>query len=115
MTEIMRTVPGIAVAIVGRQQQPEPRFIRCSSFPVCYPAVFLDGVLVRRGGSAPGPRDWPFDEIVAPSDAAAVEAYTNADVPPQYGGPSAPCGAVLLWTRHWSPPKLVADSAPQGT
>ena len=32
----------------------------------------------------------------------AVEAYAHGGIPAQYGGTMSPCGAVLIWTRHYA-------------
>jgi hypothetical protein len=68
-------------------------------FSDCQPAVYLDGILMRRGG-APSAHDRVLDEIVSSSNVAGVELFRQpAEVPIRYGGAGAACGVILLWTR----------------
>lgn len=63
----------------------------------CYPAVYLDGLLMSRGGDGPG----AIDELVPPQAVAGVEIYRgSAGIPPQYWGVNSSCGVVLIWTRR---------------
>lgn len=65
--------------------------------------VYLDGVRVVRGGrdEIDQAQEWShLDELVNPSEVAAVEVYTSAaELPAEYGGSSGQCGAVVIWTR----------------
>ena len=64
----------------------------------CYPRLYLDGALVRIGGTgAPMPR---LDEVADPDDIEALEIYKSpAQVPSEFGGSNSSCGVVLIWTR----------------
>jgi hypothetical protein len=60
----------------------------------CTPAVYLDGSPVADGADA-------LDQFVTPTSIMAVEIYTAASVPPQFGGiGAAGCGAVVIWTKR---------------
>ena len=62
------------------------------------------------GGGGPCAMTLLVDGMVTPPDALrgmpkehieAVEVYNNgADVPLEYAGPGAACGAVLIWTKR---------------
>ena len=62
----------------------------------CYPAVWLDGIQVSRGGSRPA----VLNDLVNTNAISGIEVYpTNSGIPVRYGGMDASCGVVLLWTR----------------
>jgi hypothetical protein len=66
----------------------------------CLPRVYLDGVLVRIGGSANNALIVPLDEIATLDDVEGIELYKSAaQVPAQYGGANSACGVVLIWSR----------------
>jgi TonB-dependent starch-binding outer membrane protein SusC len=65
----------------------------------CWMSVFIDGVAVYREGTAGQPPDLSRDFPVASLD--GVEIYRNAsEVPLEFGGSSAGCGVLVLWTRR---------------
>lgn len=75
--------------------------------PSCLPQVVLDGVMVRWGGSIPPARRGtaaaaqPLEDLVKVAHVEAIEVYRAFNgVPPQYVGPNAHCGTILIWTRH---------------
>lgn len=92
--DLIRRIPGIR--ILGND---EPVFIRAEQFRIdgpCYPAIILDGLMVREAGG-PGIR---FNELVSHRDVLAIEAYAStAGLPTQYGGTGAACGVLLFWTK----------------
>lgn len=61
----------------------------------------IDGVRVGGGlNTTPG----GFDLSVQPTNVAAVEIYTGATVPPEFGHIMTPCSAVVLvWTKNMMP------------
>lgn len=62
----------------------------------CYPSIYIDGVLVHRAGDEPA----YLNEIIGPDQVAGVEVFQGAaEVPVQYGGTSASCGVIAVWTR----------------
>jgi len=66
---------------------------------ICWPMVFLDRQLIRTGGLGGDPA--ALDEIAEVFDVAAVEVYrTPAEIPPEFNGPNAGCGVIVLWTRQ---------------
>jgi hypothetical protein len=64
--------------------------------------VFLDRHLIRTGGfMGSGAEPAALDDLVPASDVAAVEVYRSpAEVPPEFNGPNAGCGVVVIWTRR---------------
>lgn len=66
---------------------------------VCWPMVYLDRQLIRTGGLHGDPA--ALNEIIDPFELAAVEVYRSAaEIPPQFNGPNAGCGAIVLWTKR---------------
>jgi len=65
----------------------------------CWMSVVLDGaVLYRSGGSSPPP-DFSRDFRIANFE--SIEVYrSSSEVPTEYGGTSAACGVILLWSRR---------------
>ncbi len=66
----------------------------------CYSQVILNGVRVYAPG-APSAEETPFviDQI-DPTEVVGLEIYRSAaDTPLQFGGPSAACGTVVIWTK----------------
>jgi hypothetical protein len=70
--------------------------------PPCYVSVFFNGTTVYRSGRGTGvgkPPDFSRDFNVASLE--SVEYYRSAsEVPPQFGGANADCGALVLWSRR---------------
>ena len=66
----------------------------------CNPAVFLDGALVRPGGTEH--RQYtPFNQIVDPDMVEAIEVYRRAtEVPARFSGEWATCGVIAVWTTR---------------
>jgi len=66
---------------------------------VCWPMVYLDRQLIRTGGLHGDPA--ALNEIIDPFELAAVEVYRSAaEIPPQFNGPNAGCGVIVLWTKR---------------
>jgi hypothetical protein len=84
VSEMLRSMGGIALSPSGRIGN----LVRIRG---CPPLVWLDGVRVT--GSQ-------VDEIVQPSEVAAMEIYSSfAGIPAQFFDRSATCGTILVWTR----------------
>lgn len=70
--------------------------------PPCYVSVFFNGTTIYRSGRGSGvgkPPDFSRDFSVASLE--SVEYYRSAsEVPPQFGGANANCGALVLWSRR---------------
>lgn len=86
-TDLLRAAPGVALvpargafgyAVRGRGG--------------CVPTVFIDGTRVVEGANA-------IDSWTQPEDLEGIEVYTDASVPPGFGGTRSTCTVILLWTR----------------
>jgi hypothetical protein len=65
----------------------------------CAPAIYLDGALVRPGGPQRG-GGVTLSQIVSPDAVAAIEVFRRASqIPARWGGASAGCGVIVVWTR----------------
>jgi len=90
---------------------------------LCEPRVFLDGLVVIRGGSRPTARQpggdpaseledlfedprfgaMALDDLISPNVIEAIEVYRSASqVPAEFGGSGVftRCGVVVIWTRR---------------
>lgn len=69
---------------------------------VCWPMVYVDRHLVSTGGlPAAGGEPTATDDLVNAPDVWAMEVYRSpAEVPPEFNGPNAGCGVIVLWTRR---------------
>ena len=78
---------------------PYPRVFMRKGIHTCSPHIFLDGMLVHRGGvDGDGPA--VPDEYVHPQDVAAMEVYSSwLQAPEQYALQDT-CGVILIWTWH---------------
>lgn len=64
----------------------------------CYLQVFLDGARVW---SASGAQSTPYDlNQHSLRSLEAVEVYTGADTPAEFGITGSACGTIVLWTRE---------------
>lgn len=59
----------------------------------CKPEIYIDG---RYMYSADGEE---LDAALLPKDIAAIEVYTEANVPPQFSQGMGGCGAIVIWTK----------------
>lgn len=110
VVDVVRDIPRVYVAREGIAEvrmtpdRPYPDIVIRNGEHFCPPHIFLDGMLVHRGGLAnqhPLP-DGPAmpDEFVHPEDIAGMELYTGrVQIPPRYNLPNT-CGALLIWTWH---------------
>ncbi len=94
---LFRALPGVHVIVRGNASSAvilRGGFGHSLQNVMCYPRVYLDGVLVGRSSAADVLRD------LDPWRIEAIEIYRSpAEVPAQYGGTSSGCGVILLWTR----------------
>ena len=70
------------------------RFRNCEQQPVLY----IDGVQVNQPEDGEPLREL---KLIPAMDIEAVEVYRGAaSVPPEFSGPDAMCGALVVWTRR---------------
>ncbi|HEY5220359.1 MAG TPA: hypothetical protein VIJ16_11155 [Gemmatimonadaceae bacterium] len=89
---------GQVYLVSTRKMCSGPALMSKCQAPVCYPNVYVDGARFLAPASA-NPNRVDFSTI-NPSDFAAAEFYSGADVPAEYSGTNADCGVLLLWTRE---------------
>jgi hypothetical protein len=84
ISEMFRQVPGVTISASGRVGNT----LRIRG---CSPLIWVDGVRIPNA---------QIDEVVTPSDVAAVEIYNSfAGIPAQYFDRTATCGTILVWSR----------------
>ena len=96
LSDALIRFPGVRVD--NDPSMPSRRFVMFRrAGEICYPAVYIDGALVHRGGNEPA----VIDDLVEPIAVAGVEVYQGqAGLPPQYWGMNSSCGVVLIWIRR---------------
>ncbi len=96
LSDALMRFPGVRV--VSDPGMPSRRFVLFRrAGEECYPSVYIDGVMVERGGDAPA----ALNDLVDPIAVAGVEIYKGqAGLPPQYWGVNSSCGVVLVWIRR---------------
>ena len=96
ISDALMRFPG--VRIVTDRDMPSRRFLMLRrAGGSCYPAVYIDGVMMHRGGNAAA----AINDLVDPIAVAGVEVYRGqAGLPPQYWGLNSSCGVVLIWIRR---------------
>jgi hypothetical protein len=75
---------------------------------ICWPMIYVNRHLLSTGGLIPtGGSGGAFaepaaiDELVHVSDVWAMEVFRSpAEIPPEFNGPNAGCGVIVLWTRR---------------
>ena len=84
------------VRVLFRRRQFERLITRDGERPPpCFPQVFMNGVVLARGGNTPG-----YLNRISVSDLEAVEVYESpAFLPGRFYGTFAHCGTIVLWTR----------------
>jgi len=86
-------------ALSGRSRNQSGRYD-------CYMQVYLDGVQIFRGGRAGADvalrGDAPnLKELIGVSGVEGIEVYHSAaETPAEFGGATAACGTIVLWTRR---------------
>lgn len=108
VSDVLRRKGGIEIKVVGES----PWGPRVAMNPYmrdeqgrlnCYMSVYLDGIMIGRGGkpaSGPTPVDL-HNEVLSVVAIEAIEVYRSAaGIPIQFGGASGECGAVVIWTRR---------------
>jgi hypothetical protein len=95
-TELVALVPGVRIAPPSQAfDAPQIAFARTLTGPLtngdCKPLLYVDGVRAMM----------PLDALVRPQELYGIEVHAStATIPPQFAGPDAGCGVVLLWTRR---------------
>ena len=100
ISEVLRRVPRVTLRRTGFTNY-EPVFGGWRSpFPgdpnsICYPRVFVDGMMFSPGGDMPT----GIDRVFRPDKVEAIEVFESPWVPAQFHGARAPCGVIAVWSR----------------
>jgi hypothetical protein len=113
-SDLLRGIPG--VRMVRYRECDPPRSSRCGPVEeraasgrgttsmtqrseTCWMSVILDGSVLYRSGSFSPPPDFSRDFRLTSLE--SIEVYrSSSEVPTEYGGTSAACGVILLWSRR---------------
>lgn len=100
-TDLFQGVSGIRVFHAGIRGK-DIRITRAED-PNCPPRVYIDNVIVRRGGRDARTDDAPLDALIGPTDITAIEIYRSpSETPTEFGGNQVTCGVVVFWTKRGS-------------
>jgi len=93
VAEILRELPGVKIRKVSRFDYTV-QFRLCEQPPVLY----IDGIQVNQPEEGAA---MPELGLVQGMDIQAIEVYRGAGtLPPEYAGPDAMCGAIIIWTKR---------------
>ncbi|MBT8336637.1 MAG: TonB-dependent receptor [Gemmatimonadetes bacterium] len=93
VAELLRELPGTRIRKVNRFDYTV-NFRRCELPPVLY----IDGVQVNQPEEGAA---LPELAMVPAMDIQAIEVYRGAGtLPPEFAGPDAMCGAIVIWTKR---------------
>ena len=99
ISDMFQGIPGVTVHAVGIDRSIVLRSGRIGDMAgnFCYPRVYLDDILVHRGGDEPA----GIDHLLTPGVVAGVEIYpSSAGMPAQYVATGSSCGVIVIWTRR---------------
>ena len=102
MATLLREVPGLRVSSsAGRTNVRLNRAGTLSSQGTqCAPGIILDGVIVGRPDDSPESTSGLLGSING-REVEGVEIYrSRSQVPAEFAGPEARCGAILIWTSQ---------------
>lgn len=87
---VVRVNPNDSTTELGIVSARGQNSLRFTNTGFCFPAVFIDGVLVKDGARV-------INDFMDPSEVAGIEVYGEATGPLEYR--SGNCGTVLIWTH----------------
>ena len=97
VTDVLRRVPGVQVVRMGVTTSDV--VMRGGKVRNCLARIYLNGTVIRQGG-AQSPGDPVLDQFIKPGDIEGIEVYRSSlEIPAEFGGGDAPCGALVIWTR----------------
>lgn len=100
-SDLFQGVSGIRVIYSGIRGK-DIRITRGED-PNCPPRIYVDNVIVRRGGRDSRPDDTPLDALLQPTDITGIEIYRSpSETPTEFGGNQITCGVVVFWTKRGS-------------
>lgn len=87
---VVRVNPNDSTTEVGIVSARGQNSFKFANTGFCFPAVFIDGVMVKDGARV-------INDFMDPSEVAGIEVYDDATGPLEYR--SGNCGTVLIWTH----------------
>lgn len=89
--DLFATIPGL---IRERASDGDEAFYMRGLFSSrCVPAIYVNGQMMRNILAS------DVDMLVRPRDIAAMEVYTESQVPPQFQDAMSGCGSIVFWTK----------------
>jgi hypothetical protein len=83
--------------IANTRPSPCINKITCPAVPLCYPSIWMDGLVIYIPDSGAPPPDLSQFDV---RDLEAIEIYASpAETPLELGGTGASCGVIALWTH----------------
>lgn len=98
LDRIPRVWVGKSNELIGTGSMRSPTLVFRGGSVDCVPALWVDGVLVRDGGTLAEPLR--LDEYVSINDVAGVEFYGGPATVPIEFSHSGACSVVLVWSRN---------------
>jgi hypothetical protein len=99
VSDLMRTVPGVAVEAAGSGTRPLVTVGRARARD-CVTQIFVDGFLVNKRVPG-GIDDIRLDDVVSPGSVEGIEIYRGmSTVPAEFINADAACGVIAVWTRR---------------
>jgi hypothetical protein len=90
---IFRSISGLRVIATGTGDSIQMRGI-FQNAEWCTPEFYIDGRYMFTFDSE------DLDAALLPKDIAAIEVYTESNVPPQFShGMAGGCGSIVIWTK----------------
>lgn len=103
VTDALARIPGVRLESGGGSSfHRRIRMARSSARGNCPVQVYVDGMLLNRGGSRM--REVPgggVDDVVSVADVEGIEVYRGVStVPAEFLNEHSVCGVVVIWTRR---------------
>ena len=98
-SDLFLRVTGVRVIYSGGIRGNDIRITRAED-PSCPPRIYIDRVIVRKGGLMES-TDMTLDHLIQPSSIHAIEIFRSpSEIPTEFGGTYATCGVVVFWTKR---------------
>lgn len=112
LVDLLRETPGLTISHRGGETRigSSSSTMGPSGIGACMPIIWVDGMRINRYNSG----DYIYQAVPRGPEIEAVEIYSGrSEYPPEFGGPEARCGVVVVWTI--SPPSLEGRRSPSAS
>jgi hypothetical protein len=93
VSDVLRTIPGVRLLPAGFNKWA---VVMSRSGGNCQPVVYMDNMQVAAN---------EIDDVLQPEHVSGIEVYRGgSEVPAQWGGSRASCGAIVIWTKVGNEP-----------